>query len=449
VSGPASEISRRLAGKPRRGSGGLHWLVTGLVSLAFASNAVDLAAVSFALPGVRREWGLSPPELGIISAAVSAGQMCGSIVVGWLADHVGRRLVLTATIALAAVATGLSALAPSPPVLAVLLFLTGLGISGVAPVATSLLGEFAPPRVRGQLLAWTQVCWATGWCLTAAGGAMLTATLGWRWIMGIGALSIVLALLSWKLTPESPRFLLAHGRRAEAEALVEKLELRYGVRLGLPQQQQAGGHLNPLRDLAELWSPAFRRRTVTLWLTWFVMVAAFNGPIIWLPAILSAAGGSEALAARSSLIIGLFMLPASLAAVLLIEWAGRRRLLMLSLGVAALGSFGLALAGSELTVVLGGGALAGGTLAAWPIILGYTAELYPTRMRATAAGWAGVVSRSGGVLAPLLVGALLTSSGGSLTLTLSVFGVMLALAVVLVVVQGEETRGRTLEELSG
>ena len=82
---------------------------------------------------------------------------------------------------------------------------------------------------------------------------------------------------------------------------------------------------------------------------------------------------------------------------------------MLSLGVAALGSFGLAVGGSELAIILGGGALAGGTLAAWPIILGYTAELYPTRVRATAAGWAGVVSRSGGVAAPLLMGVLLAS----------------------------------------
>jgi MFS transporter, putative metabolite:H+ symporter len=88
-------------------------------------------------------------------------------------------------------------------------------------------------------------------------------------------------------------------------------------------------------------------------------------------------------------------------------------------------------------------------MAAWPIILGYTAELYPTRVRATAAGWAGVVSRSGGVAAPLLLGFLLSSWDGGVGLALGVFGVMLALAALLVAFQGEETRGRTLEELSG
>ena len=446
VSGPDAATASA-TDSPRRPSR-FHWLITLLVSLAFASNGVDFAAISYALPGIRREWQLSPPELGIVSAAVSAGQVCGSLLIGWLADRLGRRGIMVATIALASLATGLSGLAPAAWVVTLMLFVAGLGISGVGPVATSLLGEFAPPRVRGQLMAWTQVSWTSGWCLTAAGGAALAAGLGWRWILALGAAPLVVAVLGWKLTPESPRFLLAHGRRAEAEAVVRQLELRHGVRLPLPAQQRAARRASPLRDLRELWGPLFRRRTVTLWLTWFVMVACFNGPVIWLPAILSSAGGSPALAARTSLIIALFMLPASVLSVVLIDRAGRRPLLMASLQVAALGALGLALAGAEPAIILSGGALAGGVLAAWPIVLGYTAELYPTRVRGTAAGAAGAFSRSGGVVSPLLLGALLSNWGG-LALALGVFGAMLLLAVLLVAVQGEETRGRTLEELSG
>jgi putative MFS transporter len=445
---PRREVATAPLAEVGRHTGRLHWLVTALVSLAFASNAVDLAAISFALPGMRREWNLSPLELGFVTAAVSAGQVCGSLLIGWLGDHMGRRRVLTVTIALAAAPIGLSALAPNAWLVTMAFFASGLGISGVTPVATSMLGELAPPRIRGQLMAWTQVCWSTGWCLTAAGGAALVEALGWRWILALGGLPIVLALVSWNLAPESPRYLLAHGRRQEAEALVQDLETRHGVRLPLPDQQQAERRSSPLRSLRELWSPVFRRRTVTLWLVWFAMVAAFNGPIIWLPAILSTTGGNEALAARSSLIIGLFMLPASLGSVLLIDRAGRRPLLMLSLGAAALGAFGLAIADSEVAVILAGGALAGGTLAAWPIILGYTAELYPTRVRATAAGWAGTVSRTGGVVAPLMLGVLLSSWGGGLGAALGIFGAMLAAVVVLVMVLGEETSGRALEDLS-
>jgi len=408
-----------------------------------------LAAVSFALPGIRREWALTPLGLSTIAAAVSAGQVFGAVVMGWLADHVGRRGVFAATIALSALATGAAGLAPNAWIIGVLIFAVGFGMSGVGPVAASLLSEFAPARIRGQLMAWTQVCWATGWCLIAAGGAAFTAGLGWRWILGLGLLPLVTALLAWKLTPESPRYLLAHGRRAEAQALRGALEQRYGVRLSLPEQQQAKRRASPLDSLRELWGPRLRSRTATLWLTWFVMVAAFNGPIIWLPAMLAASGGSDALAARSSLLIALFMLPGGLLSVLLIDRAGRRPLLLASLGVAALGTFGLAPAGPDLVIILSGGALAGGLLAAWPIMLGYTAELYPTRMRATAAGWAGAVSRSGGIIAPLLLGALLRTWDSSLTFALAVFGGLLLLVVALVALLGEETSGRTLEELSG
>jgi putative MFS transporter len=432
-----------------RRAGRFYWLVTALGSLAFAGNGVILAAISFAMPGLRREWGLTPVELGWVSAGVAAGQVCGSLLVGWLADHWGRRRAFSGTITLMGLAVGLAGLAPNPPVLTLLLFASGFGFSGVAPVATSLLSEFVPPRIRGQAMAWTQVFWGTGYCLSALGGAALAAGLGWRWILALGMAPIVVAILSWRVTPESPRFLLAHGRRAEAEAVVRDLEARYGVRLPLPEQQPAARRASPLHGLRELWGPALRRRTITLWLTWFIMVAAFNGPIIWLPTILAAAGGSDALAARSSLIVGLFMLPASALAVVLIDRLGRRPLLLVSLPVAVLGAFGLAFAASDLAVILSGGALAGGLMAAWPIVLGYTAELYPTRVRATAAGWAGAVSRTGGIAAPLLLGALLNTWGGGLTLALSVFGGLLALGTIQVALESQETSGRTLEELSG
>jgi putative MFS transporter len=427
----------------------LYWLVTVLVSLAFTGNGVALAAISFSLPGIRREWDLSPLELGYVPLAVAVGQVGGALFWGWLADRWGRRRAFAGTIAMAAAATGLAGLAPNTVLLMLLLGAAGVGVAGVAPVAASLLSEFAPPRVRGQLMAWTQVWWAGGWCLAAAGGAALTANLGWRWILAIGGSPLALALLSWRMTPESPRFLLAHGKQAEAEALAADLERRYGVHVPLPRQQPADDRSSALRDLLELWSPLFRRRTLTLWLAWLSMVAAFNGPVNWLPALLSASGGDEALAARLSLIVGLFMLPAGLLCVALIERAGRRPLLVISLALAAAGTLGLMASGSELVIILAGGALAAGLLAAWPVVLLYSAELYPTRLRGTAAGWAGAISRLGGVVAPLLLGALLSSGPGGLGLALAIFAGGLLLAALLVIAFGEETTGRTLEELSG
>jgi putative MFS transporter len=442
-------VVRAPTGRAARRTGRLHWLITGLVSLAFAGNGVTLSAVSFALPGLGREWGLSTAELGVMTAAVSGGQVVGALLIGWAADRVGRRRVFALTLALMALATAAAGLAPGPAAVALLFLVAGVGFGGVAPVAASLLGEFAPPAIRGQLMTWTQIFWAAGWCLTGFAGALLAGSLGWRAILGISVIPLSLAVLAWRVTPESPRFLLAQGRRAEAEALVRELEERHGVRLPLPEQQLADKRASPLHNLRELWSPAFRKRTFMLWSTWLVMLASYNGPIILLPAMLVAAGADEALAARTSLIVALFMVPALVLSLFLIDRIGRRPLMVASLGTAAIGAFGLGVADSQLGIILSGGALAGGILAAWPTILGYTAELYPTRVRATGAGWASAASRIGGVGAPLLIGHLVQSSGGDRTLALGSIAALLVVSVVLVLVTGEETRGRTLEELSG
>jgi putative MFS transporter len=143
------------------------------------------------------------------------------------------------------------------------------------------------------------------------------------------------------------------------------------------------------------------------------------------------------------------MLAGSVLSLLLIDRVGRRPLLLVSLGVASLSCLGLGFARSESTIILSSGGLATAILAAWPVVLGYTAELYPTRVRAGAAGWAVAVSRVGGIASPMLLSGLLSSWGGSLTAAMGVYAALLVAAVALVAVLGEETSGRTLEELSG
>jgi putative MFS transporter len=419
--------------------------VTLVAGLAYGSNGVTLGVVSFALLGLRDAWNVTTTQASVVTAAVGAGQLVGGISVGYLADSVGRRRAFGLTVALSSLSSAAAAAAPSLGWLVAAMFTMGIGFGGVTPVATSLVSEFAPSGRRGTLLGWTQVIWAAGWLAAGLGGLALAGTLGWRGIFSIGALPMALALAGPRFIPESPRFLLAHGRRAEAAALAEALGRRYGVPVDLPPQEQAGP-ASLLAHLRELWGPRFRRRTLLLWTVWFTMIGAFQGPVIWLPAILQASGARYPAAA--SVLMALMMLPTTMATTLTLDRFGRKPVIVAALGLAAAGAVAIAFAHTEAVIVLGGGALAGGVLAAWPVILAYAAELHPTRIRATATGWASAAGRAAGIAAPLLLAVLMRTWTGGRAGALSVVAASLVVAVGLVLVLGEETVGRGLEEVA-
>src|SRR5207302_1351697 len=155
-------VLMQAAAPARSGLGALRGRVTLLAGLAFGSNGITLGVISYSLLGLKASWGLTPGQAGLLVMASGAGQLTGGILVGYLADWVGRRWGYGVTVGLSSVATAAAALAPSLAWLVLALFIAGIGFGGVAPVATSLVGEFAPPESRGALMGWTQVIWIAG-----------------------------------------------------------------------------------------------------------------------------------------------------------------------------------------------------------------------------------------------------------------------------------------------
>jgi MFS transporter, putative metabolite:H+ symporter len=419
--------------------------VTLVAGLAFASNGMTLGILAYALLGLRAAWGLTTGQATALTMAMGAGQLVGGLVMGHIADSIGRRLGYAATLTLSSTATGASALAPSLAWLIPLTFLAGCGFGGVAPIATSLVSEFAPARERGTLMGWTQVIWMIGWLTAAVAGVLLIHTLGWRGIFAIGILPVVLAVVGPRLTPESPRFLLAQGRRQEAEDLIAQLRARFDTALEIPDQEQSR-RVSVAAHLAELWSPRFRRRTAMLWTVWFAMIGTAQGPVLWFPAMMAGAGIGHA--AELSLLIGVVTLVLTLASTHLVDRLGRKPVMIIGLAIGSAGAVGAAVARTASAFVLGGTALTGGTLAAWPAILSYAAELYPTRIRATATGWAAAAGRTAAILAPAMLGILMPTWTRGRGLAMAVFAVALGGAALIVLVLGEETAGRSLEEIA-
>lgn len=416
-------------------------------------DAMDVGLISFVIAQLGVVWGASAAQLSWIASAGFLGMAVGAALGGLLADRIGRRQVFALTLLVYGLATGASALAWSVAALMALRFVVGLGLGAELPVASTLVSEFAPPRIRGRAVVVLESFWAVGWILAALIGYLVVPVGddGWRWALALGALPAVYAVVVRRGLPESVRFLVERGRHGEADAVVRAFEdspavggdgrtgaqvrdadpvTRDAVARSVARATEqahapvgsdvqtgtsgAGAGAGTRARLAALWAPAFRRRTVALWVVWFAVNFSYYGAFIWLPSLLVADGNSLVRSFGYTLVITLGQLPGYAAAAVLVERWGRRATLATFLAGSAVAAGLFAAASGTGPVIAAGLLLSFFNLGAWGALYAVTPELYPTRVRSTGAGWAAGVGRTASILAPLAVPPLREAGGTGL-----------------------------------
>ena len=411
---------------------------------------MDVGLVSFVVVALGQEWGLSQGQVGLAISAGLLGMFVGAAASGTLADRYGRRAVLMGTLLVYALATGLTAFVWGYGALLVLRFVTGLGLGGELPVASTLVSEVAPAKSRGRMVVLLESFWAYGWILAALIGFLVIPEYGWRVAFLIGALPALYVLVLRRGLPESPRYLIQKGRHDEAREAAAQLGIDPGPGRGgrVEGVEAAGGG-----GLRALWSGAYARRTFMLWVLWFGMVFSYYGIFTWLPQILASSGRGIATSFGFVLLITLAQVPGYFSAAYLVERWGRKGTLvvyLLGCAVAALvfGVRGLAAGVSGTELVLWGSLVSFFNLGAWGVVYGYTPELYPTASRGSGTGWATGVGRIGGIAGPYLVGVMIGAPGLGVVAVFSMFAAVLVVIAADVWLLGEETRGRSLDEIS-
>src|SRR6188474_2243151 len=201
---------------------GITWILDGLE----VTLAGSLAGALKESPSLR----FSNTDIGFASSAYLAGAVLGAIFFGWLTDRLGRKKLFFLTLAVYLTATAATAFSWNFWSFVLFRFLTGAGIGGEYTAINSTIQELIPARVRG----WTDLVINGSFWIGAAIGAVgsivlldpavLGGDLGWRAAFLIGAVLGVVVFLMRMWIPESPRWLMTHGRIAEAEAIVEAIE---------------------------------------------------------------------------------------------------------------------------------------------------------------------------------------------------------------------------------
>lgn len=404
--------------------------------VGWALDAMDVGLISFVMAAVVAQGFATTGEASLLASIGFVGMALGATFGGLIADKIGRRQVFAITLLVYGLATGASALATSVIMLMILRFFIGLGLGAELPVASTLVSEFSPRRIRGRVVVWLEAFWAVGWIMAALIGTFVVPISddGWRWALALGMVPTLYAIVVRLGLPESVRFLESKGRIDEAERAVRNFEEASGVhtatelieRADREREARLAAGAKSTEPKVSIWSPELRRRTIALWAIWFCINLAYYGAFIWIPSLLVAAGFPLVKSFTFTLIITIAQLPGYAVAAWLIEVWGRRATLAVFLAGSAFSAVFFGLANTETLIIVAGCLLSFFNLGAWGALYAIGPELYPTNIRGTGTGAAAGFGRIASIIAPLLVPVLITAGGP--ILVFSVFGVAFAIA---------------------
>ncbi len=425
--------------------GKFHYTLLWVIGLGWMFDAMDTGLISFILTKMATEWSMSPAEKGWVVSIGFVGMAIGAVCSGALADRWGRRNVFAVTLVTYSIATALCAFAPNLTWLLVFRFIVGLGLGGQLPVAVTLVSEYIPAQVRGRFIVLLESFWGLGWLVAALVSYFVIPSYGWHVAFLIGGLPALYVFMILKKVPESVPYLINRGRIEEAHALVQKLERECGVEV-IQQIEVQPVAAKQTVSFSQLWSNPFAKRTLMLWLIWFGIVYSYYGIFTWLPSLLVKQGYSIVQSFEYVLVMILAQLPGYIAAAWLVEKLGRKWTLAGFIGLCAVSAYFFGQANTVTLIMFWGCLMSFFNLGAWGVLYTYTPEQYPTNIRAFGSGWASAIGRMGGIVAPLVVTQMMVQSNGFNHVFMMFTAVLLAVALVILVL-GEETKGKTLESI--
>ena len=445
-----------------------HWLVVGALGITWLLDGLEVSIVASLGPMLTHAdtLHLTQSEVGLTASAYLAGSVLGALLFSYLTDRQGRKKWFMITLAVYLTATVLTAFSWDLMSFMFFRFLTGAGIGGEYAAINSAIDELIPARNRGH----TDLAINGTWWLGAAAGALLTLvflnpeifpeSIGWRLCFVFGAVLGVAIIIVRRVIPESPRWLMTHGRVQDAEAVVSQIEgqVAQDRSTALPKPHgtitvYARPHATIATVARELFQ-SYPRRTVLgigLMVTQSFM---YNAVSFTYPLLLTK------YYAVPSADIGLYIIPFALGNFLgplllgrLFDTVGRKLMISLTYGIAGilLGLMGYLFWTGSLTLVT--------HMLFWSSIFFFASagasaayltvsEIFPMEIRAMAIAFFFIVAQGAGVAAPWLYGMLIETSVTSVFYGYLLGGGMMLLGAAIELWLGINAEGQSLEQLA-
>ena len=432
-------------------------------AMGWALDAFDAMIYSLVLALLMRDLGMSKTVAGSLGTLTLLASGIGGVLFGFLADRIGRKRALMASILTYSVCSFASGLSTSIAMLAVARFVLGLGMGGEWNTGATLVAETWPTELRAKAISMVQSSWALGFAAAALVAGPVSRYWGWRAVFFVGILPAFITLWIQRSVPESEMWQerssssdtlpgLATAARPRASQSVsddKSVESGHPTSRTFSQNRDSPGSLSLATSMMAIFRPPYVKHTFALLLFNFFGMFAWWGLFTWLPPYLSLpvsqGGRGFGVLGMTTLMVVLNicgMFPGYASFGWVADHIGRRNAFLVYTVIAALlipvyaaaRSQGVLLVVGTLVAFFGTGIFSGSG------IMG--SEIFPTAVRARALGFTYNGARTMSSLAPLVIGRVGQAKGLSWAFYLCAAGYLLA---ALMTTQLPETRGKRLE----
>lgn len=420
-----------------------------IIGIGYFFTFYDISNIGFAMPAINEQFQLSNSTSLFLALSVGLiGYIVGSFIIGTMADRFGRYRMLLLTFAVTAIGSFGDALAPDITTLIIFRFLTGVGVGADLNLVSTYISELAPVSHRGKITLLTFLIGILGQTITPFVALALVPhfEIGWRILFGIGGLIAVIGLLLRVKLPESPRWEIHHGRYESAEKTISRMEkncIDRKIKLGEAAMGLAA--FNQSNSIRLLFKPVYLRRLgimVTMWFLWYIGNYGFLGDAAELISVHGAGIGSSI----TYLAIGAIGYPVGTLLILgIVDRFERKKLIFFTTVVWFIGMLLIGNYSNTLSIYIGSlcASLALGSYL--QVAYTYTAEVFPTQVRATGFAFSDGIGHAGGAVGALLLPVII--SHFSFFTGFAFIGCTGLLAGIIVLL-GPKTTGRSLESVS-
>jgi AAHS family 4-hydroxybenzoate transporter-like MFS transporter len=380
--------------------GHLQIRILAMIAIVMVLEGIDIQCISFVAPAIMRDWDIEAAALGAVFSVGLIGALVGAAIFGPLGDRFGRKPIIIANILFFAIGTLVTPLAWDVQSLAIIRFLTSLGLGGVTPNAIALVAEYAPTKVRALFVAIVATAPLAGGMLGGLASRWVIPTYGWEAVFyGAGALGLLILFPVFGL-PESARFLIATGQRRDLVArILGRLDPGRTYKgdehftLAASERNAAG--------MADLFRSGLAGITLLLWLGVAANLFMTVLLIYWLPLLLEGQGVAMGTAIVATSILNGAGILGGIVLAFLVDLVGAPRVIIGASFAAALvvPLIGLAAPDTAMTIlfVFLAGFFGLGSYAGFNVV---AAAVYPVRVRSAGVGWALSIGKAGAAAGP-------------------------------------------------